>query len=453
MSICSEQNRVVCAMGGIYTALAIEKVLPIMHSGPGCGWSASMPLARGNGKQAALTYFDSAIPTTNFCEGDVVFGGAGRLRILTEKVLKYYKLDLAVIVDGCTAEIVGDDIEEIAGDFSTPEKPVLFTALPGFKGDNLWGHSQILHTIINQYLVRRPHGNPQKGLVNIFGIVPYYDPMWIGTLEQLEIMLRIIGLEPNIIYGKGKGLAAVNRIPEAEFNLVIGPWVDLDVVNTLKTAFGTPYFQYPCVPIGATETSSFLRALTKYAKLDAEKTEEYIRVNEDRYYEYVWHFIKDWFAGSMFPKRFFVNASAAAAVSVVRFLINDLEMIPQKIYIPENIPEEYQADIEAWIKEPDYDGKEDFEVVFTNDGGLCNAEVRDIEWLTRACIFGSTWDEMTAKNKSFPYVAISAPYGDWLIVNKSYFGYDGGLEFFRDFHNDAIRKFQGSGTLVFKQYG
>lgn len=36
MGACSEQQRVACALGGIYTALAIDKVLPVLHCGPGC---------------------------------------------------------------------------------------------------------------------------------------------------------------------------------------------------------------------------------------------------------------------------------------------------------------------------------------------------------------------------------------------------------------------------------
>jgi len=445
MSVCSEQSRVACAIGGIYTALGIENVLPIMHSGPGCHHNSSGLLAIVNGRQAGLTYYEFTIPSTNFCEEDVVFGGMERLRNLTAKTLEYYNADLVIIVDGCTAEIVGDDIKEVAEDFSDAKVPVLYASLPGFKGNNLWGHSQILNAIIDQYI--KPSNVKRKGQVNVFGIVPYYDPMWLGTLEKLEELLQFLGLTPNIIYGKGKGLAAVDRIPEAEFNLLIGPWVDLDIVEKLHGKFGTPFFHYPCIPVGATETAAFIRAMVDYAKLDSKKAEKYIKDNDERYNGYFWR--NNRYGGVMFPKRSFVNASASAAVSVTRFLINDAGLFPEKIFIPEDVPEEHHNRIVSWLKEPQYDGIGDFDIVFTDDGGLCNAELKKIDLtLLRANLFGSTWDELTAKNKEIPFVSISAPYGDNLIANKTYFGYDGGLEFYRDLYNDCIKKFLGSGAVI-----
>ncbi|MDR1629512.1 MAG: nitrogenase molybdenum-iron protein, alpha and beta chain [Oscillospiraceae bacterium] len=446
---CSEQSRVACGIGGFYTALAIESVLPILHSGPGCLFNVAGVLALANGRQSAITYYESSIPSTNFCEEDVIFGGVERLRNLTAKALEYYKTDLVIIVDGCTAEIVGDDIEEVANDFADSETPVIFASLPGFKGNNVWGHSQILNAIVDQYLTK-PSKGVQKGLVNIFGVLPYYDPFWLGTLEQLENLLTDIGLTPNIIYGPGKGIEAVNQIPDAEFNLLVGPWVDLDIVEKLKVKFGTPYLHYPCVPVGATEIAAFIRAVSEYAKLDSEKTEAYIKKNEDRYYSYLWRFNR--MGGVMFPQKFYVNASASAAVSFTRFLINDVGLIPQKIFISENVPEEHHAQIEKWLREPKYDGIKDYEIVFTDDGGLCDVEIKglkstDLE-LTRACLFGTTWDELTAKNNGFPFVSISAPYGDRAVVNKSYFGYDGGITFFADLYNDCIYKFLGSGSVA-----
>jgi nitrogenase molybdenum-iron protein beta chain len=444
-----EQTRTACALGGIYTALAIERVLPILHAGPGCLSACGGFLSVANGLSIPVTYPDSAVPCTNFCEEDVIFGGGERLRKLTEEALKYYKADLAIIADGCTSAIVGDDIEEVAGSFEGSEIPVFHVSLPGFKGNNVWGHSQVLNAIIDQYLKpREVHVN--KGQVNVFGIIPYFDPYWYGTLEQLKQLLLDLGLKPNIIYGPGNGVAALNRVPDAEFNLVLAPWSDLDIAEKLEEKFGTPYFHYPCVPVGISETTDFIRAITEYADLNALNAETIVKNSEKRIYYFLQQQAKIWYGGSMMPKRLFVNASSAAAVSFVRFAIRDMSFIPYKVFITEDVPAEHQAYIIEKLKEHKYDGWHDFDVIFTTDGGACDVEIKKkTDWsLSRATLLGTTWDELTAKNKAFPFIAVSAPSGNDVIIDKSYFGYNGELTFIRDLLNDSIRKFLGSGAVA-----
>ncbi|MDR1066660.1 MAG: nitrogenase molybdenum-iron protein, alpha and beta chain [Clostridiales bacterium] len=449
MACISEQHRLSCAVGGIYTVLAIEKFLPILHTGPGCEVNAAGALTIVNGAQTPITYIDTSLPCTDFCEEDIVFGGNERLRKLVDEALKYFKADLAIIVDGCAAEIVGDDIGEVAESFEDADIPTLHASLPGFKGNNLWGHSQILSAIIDQYL--QPSSEKIKGLANVFGIVPYYDTFWETTLERLEELLSRLGLTPNIIYGIGKGKAAIDKIPQAEFNLVIGPWLDLDIAKKLENKFGAPYFHYPVLPTGASETSDFIRAIVEYAGLDKANAESYIAAREKRFFHKLQRLSNTLIGGIMYPKRFVINASAGAAVSIARFLIRDAGLIPHRIYIPEDVPEEHQARIEQLIREPVYDTKDiiDYDIKFTDDGGLCESEIKNEDFsLLHVNIFGTTWDELLAKNKGLPYVAISPPSGDYFVVGKTFFGYDGGLEFIRDLQNDSIRKFLGSGAVA-----
>jgi nitrogenase molybdenum-iron protein beta chain len=441
----SEQQRVGCAVGGVYTALAIERVLPIMHCGPGCQGNENSVLASTNGGQNADTYLESVIPSTNFCEADVVFGGQERLRKLVDESIRFYDADLFVVVDGCTAEIVGDDIEEVARDFSDAGAPVIHAALPGFKGNNVWGHSRILNAIIDQYL---PSEAPEKVAkrVNVFGVVPYYDTFWVATLERLEQLLKDIGLEPNIIYGRKKGLEAVDRIPSAGFNLVISPWVDLDVAQKLEDKYGTPFLHYPVMPIGPTETGKFIKAVVNYANLDRLAAERYIREAEDRYYYYVNHFIRWIFTCRVQPKEFFINSSASQALSLTRFLINDLGFLPRKIFVNEDVPEEYRERIGKYFRDVEYADADGIDVVFTADGGLCDQYVKNEDTTFRkTVVLGTTWDELTAKMYKIPFVSVSSPYGDKIVGMKNYFGYDGGFSLLSDIYNDAAEK--GMGTV------
>ncbi|MDR1042960.1 MAG: nitrogenase molybdenum-iron protein, alpha and beta chain, partial [Clostridiales Family XIII bacterium] len=252
MSLCNEQQRVACALGGIYTALSVDGVLPVLHCGPGCIVSISSMLSVANGGQNAVKFMESSLPCTNFCDADVVFGGMDKLHTLIERSLEYYDAELFLVVSGCASEIIGDDMEEAVGRFADVGKPVIHAELPGFKGDNLYGHGKVLNALIDRCAAPCP-GRKNPLLVNVLGIVPHYDPMWAATLDKLEAMLERIGLKPNILYGRNGGLDKFAAIPSAGFNLVVSPWVDLDVAELLKDRFGAPYLHYPNIPIGPTE--------------------------------------------------------------------------------------------------------------------------------------------------------------------------------------------------------
>ncbi|MDR0663588.1 MAG: hypothetical protein LBF80_05875 [Spirochaetaceae bacterium] len=449
MTECSEQQRVACAIGGAYTVLAIERALPILHSGPGCLQNSGGVLGRFNGGQSGVSYPDSIIPSTNFCDKDVVFGAEDRLRRLVKKCLEYYRADMFFLVAGCGSEIVGDDIEEVAAEFAGGPVPVLYARLPGFKGNNLWGHAQVLNVLIDQYLKHLPRAEVKPGRVNVLGVVPYFDSFWMATLEELEKMLRALGLDPNVIYGRGKGVEALKKIPEAAFNLVLSPWTDLDTAEKLQDVFGTPYFHYPCLPIGPTETAKFVRALAAYAALDQKKAEDYIREGEDRYYFYVKNAVKVYSGGAQTPKRFFINSSAAQALSLTRFLVNDWGMTPLKIFITDDVPEVHKERITGELRAVESADALNFDIRFTRDGGLCDVEIgKEAFTFRKACLFGTCWDQLTANNRQLPFVPVSAPYGDAMIGDTTYLGYNGALVFIRDLYRDMTQKVLGSGIVA-----
>lgn len=438
MAECIEQTRVACALGGVYTALAIDRVLPVMHCGPGCLAQASGILSGTNGGQSPVPFEESTVPCTDFCNTDVVFGGAEHLRTVIGKAIEYYDADLILAVDGCTAEIVGDDIQEVAESFKGSRIPVIWTKLPGFGGNNLWGHTQVLKAIIEQYLVPRQEEqreiNPKQ--VNVFGIVPFFDTYWQGTLERLEDLLTAIGLEPNIIYGRGHGIANVRKIPQAGFNLVLSPWIDIEIAELLEKRFGTPYLKFDNVPTGPTETTKFIRTLVSYAHLDEIAAENYIRKCEDRYYYYLNRQEPFVYSCEYVPKDFYFIGSASAAVSVTRFMVNDMGSVPNRIYITDNVPKDRQEAIRDSLYDVELEDK-DYEVVFTEDGGLAASDLRK-EHVDRSVIFGSNWDLFTARDIGAAFLPVCAPIGKGLIGEKNYFGYSGGIDFFSDYFSEVV---------------
>jgi nitrogenase molybdenum-iron protein beta chain len=404
-------------------------VLPILHCGPGCQEQVQNVLALINGGQNAHPFQEMFLPCTSFSESDVIFGGTERLRKTVSIALESYKAEMMLIVNGCTPAIVGDDVAEVAESFSDARIPVRYAELPGFKGNNLLGHSRVLRAILETCALEKPEITPR--MVNIFGIVPFYDPFWDGTLENFGSLLTAVGLEPNIFYGRGNGYGNIKKAPRAEFNIVVSPWIDLDIAAELKERFGMPLFHYPAIPVGPTESSRFLRELAAFSNLDSNRIEQYISDMEDRYYYYINRSLSWIHECRNASKEFIVISGASSALSFARCFINDFGLIPRKIYIAEDVPKDYQETVRGYFNDVAYGGLMD--VVFTDDGGLAASEMRDMDLSGKPVILGSSWDDALAQNLGLPYIPISAPLGDYPIGSKNYFGYEGGLSLFCEY--------------------
>ncbi|SEL03858.1 nitrogenase molybdenum-iron protein beta chain [Butyrivibrio sp. ob235] len=436
-----EKQCVGCAISSYYTVLSIEKFLPIMHAGSGCIRNGGPLMGAQNGSQQGVGFSEGLMPSSNLVDVDIVFGGEKKLKKVIDKSLEYYDADAYVVLAGCVAAIIGDDLEEIERSYEDAEKPVLVTEVAGFKGNNIFGHEQVVKKIIDSLCVKSDKINPKQ--VNVWGIIPYYDPFWAGTYDAIEKMLTELGFEPNIIYGKGRGIKNIRKIPEAAFNLVLSPWWELNIAKHLKTKFGTPIFHYPVLPIGPTETTKFLRALKEYANLDESLIEDYIKKNEDKYYYYIEKGISLLCDAKVLPKRFLTIANSTYALSSAKYLINDLGLIPEKQYLSDDVPAKYQQLI---IDEyQNFDGGITAEVEFQADVGKALDDVRKLreehERVNPPVLFGSLWNDVEARRWKTDSIHISAPVGNVVILNKTYFGYSGGLTFFEDYYSVIAKRF------------
>ncbi|MHB8062948.1 MAG: nitrogenase component 1 [Ruminiclostridium sp.] len=420
-----DQPRYKCALAAMQTVHAISKALPILHSGPGC----ADKLAGGAGGSG---HFSPRIfPCTNLSEKEVIFGGEERLRETIANSLKIINADLYVVLTGCSSEIVGDDVEEIVRSFQDSEKPVIYASTAGFKGNNYLGYEWVLQAIFEQYL--KSSNEKTKGLVNIWAGIPLHDPFWHGNLTELENLVTQLGLTPNIIFGHDKGIKNIDLIPEAEFNLLVSPWLGLNSVKILEEKFGTPFLHYPTLPIGAFESSKFLRAVSDFAGLDKQKTEEIIKKNEDKYYYFIERFADVFLENRVMSKRFVVVSDAQYSLAITKFLVNDVGIYPSKQYITDDTPQEFHEQIQGYFKELNY--QIEAEVEFISDGHLIQQEIKDTNFNGYPLIIGSSWEKNVAKELNAHYLSISWPVTERLVISSSYVGYNGGLKFLEDVYS------------------
>ncbi len=433
-----EQIRNVCALGALQSVVAIPRAIPIIHAGPGCGQKLWSGLSNGNGFQGASYVGGHAVPCTNATEKEVVFGGEDKLRETIGNTLKVMDGDLYVVMTGCTADIVGDDVGEVVRSFAAKGAPIVYVETGGFKGDNYFGHELLWDAIIDQFLEKSD--TVEQGLVNVWSVLPYQDPYWTGTLHAIADLLRSLGLRPNIIYGPGEGVASVKRIPSAQFNLLLSPWVGLRTVRRLEERFGTPFLHYPTLPIGATETGTFLRTVGAYAGVRGETVEAFIHREESRYYYYVERSADLLFETRFLPGHFVTIADSFYSLGLTRFLINDLGLIPEVQFITELVPEEHRPLIDAEFAS--FDEGLVSPVLYGADGGTVREELTKRKFRERPLILGSSWDRVIARElKGYP-LSVAMPVSDRLVLSRTFAGYEGALRLTEDIYSVILSSFQ-----------
>jgi nitrogenase molybdenum-iron protein beta chain len=432
-----DEPRYVCALGAMQTVQAINRAIPIIHAGPGCAGKLAGSLAGTTGDSGYLN--PQTYPCTNIGETEVVFGGEGKLRDVITNSLKVMDGDLFVVLSGCTTEIVGDDIDQVVSEFRDAEKPVISVATAGFKGNNIEGHEWVINGLINQYLAHLPKENKIKGLVNIWSSVPSYDPHWIGNIRELEKLVSELGLIPNSIFGEYRGKENLDKVPHAEFNLLVSPWVGLENVKLLEKKFGTPYLHYPTLPLGAHETSVFLRTVGEFAGIDIKHIEDLIEKHEKEYYYFLERSVDVFFENRTASRMFTTVTDAANALAVSKFLINDLGLMPNTIFITEGVPEEHQERISGYFKQFSYGIEAN--VVFSTDGYLIHKQIEQEDFSGAPLIVGSIFEKKLARQLGGNFVCISVPIKEKVILHSSYVGYHGGLKLMEDIFSSVYQSF------------
>jgi nitrogenase molybdenum-iron protein beta chain len=436
-----EQERYTCAIGALQSVVAITRAVPILHSGPGCGTMVNGFFERSRGYAGGNTS-----PCTNFSETEVVFGGTDRLRQIIENTYKVLDTDLQVVVTGCTADIVGDDVASVVSEFVEEGKPIVHVETAGFKSNNYVAHSNVVNAIIDQYVDKFIDENPvrsEKKLVNLFASIPYQDQFWKGNLKEYKRLLEGIGLKVNILFGPHSGgVKEWQTIPKANFNILVSPWYGEPIVKNLEKKYGQPYYHFRYMPIGANETKRFLYGVIEFAnsngaELDVEKANSFIEEENYAYYEEIDNlatFLTEFRYG--LPNHVHILHDAGYVVGLSKFLLHEVGIVPKEQFIVDNTPEEYIEQITADLKSTS--DKREIPVYFNPDAGALQDVIRKLNHKGRGIILGSGWDKELAKEKDYDFLSISVPTPYRLILTTNYIGFTGGLRLIEDIYDTVL---------------
>lgn len=427
MSEILENPRGGCVLAGINSVLgAINKVCPILHSGPGCCMQTCAAEQGQSGNKSSAFVSSVSIPSTNMLEREVVFGGLNKLRTTIQGAIDIMDADAFFVLTGCTAGIIGDDIVSVTEEYRKKAYKVYPIDTPGFAGDSNLGYEVIWNNLIDQVI--KENVPKDDKLVNVFGIVPYHDPFWSGNLEEISRILTGLGLKVNTFFTGHQGIETIENCSGAALNIIINPWLFKGPAEKFEEKFGVKSVRYPGLPIGATDTERFVRLVAEALHLDTKLVNDFLEKEEDYVYSYLAQSI-----GALSWKRFAVVGDASSVCGITRYLANDYSFTPKLAVISEPVyGDENKNRIINEITGLEY--AQPPKVVFTADQYEINKALLEEEELT--LIVGSSNEREAASLKEVQCIAATFPLKDRLIFNRAIAGYRGSLTLTEDLYDN-----------------
>lgn len=419
-----EGSRNSCALhGALQVFEAIEGTVPVIHSTSGCGVQHYLGATRLSGGNDP--FGSPPVSSTNIREKHVVFGGGSRLREQLKNSVKVAKGDLYAIVTGCSIEMVGDDVPAMAKEGIDQDWPVIYASTPGFRGDVHQGYQLAVRSLIEQLPDLWKEATPAPaGLVNIWGVIPNQDPFWRGNLQEVGRLLEAIGLVPNLLLGADQDVASWKQVPGAALNLTLSPWGEVPV-RLLEERYGTPFVSVGGLPVGAA-AGTLLRLVTEKLGLDRQRTEAVIALEESRLKKQ-FALLADTYYRTGFQREFALVGESAQVVGIAEFLGNTLGLLPRTLVVTDNPPEYLRESLTTGLKSivPGYET----EVVFSEDRPEIAAAIKEG---SAGVVLGSSLDQEAAVELGVPFLAVSFPLTNRVVLDRGYAGYRGAAALLED---------------------
>jgi nitrogenase molybdenum-iron protein beta chain len=431
-------------LGGVLAVTnAMPKTVPIVHGAQGCGNNLSNTVSQG-GYLGAGYCGGLGVPSTNVGESEVVFGGSEKLVREIENAFKVMEGDLFVLTTACMTDIIGDDVRGVLGSISNKAKPVVFLETGGFKGTSYYGYTRFIQELFLQYIPKSE--KKRTNLVNVFGLVPGYDPFFRGDLEEIKRMLALIGVEANTFITNDQTIENIRSAGEASLNIVVSRLYGTDAAETISKSHGIPYI-ITDLPVGPEATAAFLRLVGKNLNIDDANIEQVVKKETESYYKYVER-SADVIIDSDFQNFGIVVANATEALPYTKYLDNEIGWIVPFVFITDELSDAQKDTLTEAFNAVEFSEKP--ELVFETDTLRIQQHIEksrpqflsDIYYdsLSPVFVLGSTLESKLADSLNGFHLAVSYPIINRMVIARSYAGYQGGLNLLEDLVGVQVAK-------------
>lgn len=443
-----EKPRFTCPLGGaLATVNALPKAVAILHSSQGCGGNSNGAILGAAGHLGSGYCGGASVPASSISEKQIVFGGVARLEEQLSTTAEIIDADLFVIITGCTAEIIGDDVLSVVRGYNEEggdRPPVIFASGAGFKGNSYFGYDSVLQSLFRDYVVKSD--KKTKGKVNIWGVPPALDVFWEGNLLELRRVLEGIGLKVNTFFTKQDTLSDLKNAAEAELNIVVSPVNGVAAAEVFKEVHGVDYLVTD-LPIGAKATESFLQTISKRLKLKQPLVDKFLSSEKEHYYHF-FNRISDSYSDIDLQRYAVVIADTTYAVALTKFASKELGWLPKLVAITDTVEDDQKDQLKALFND-DLENPDET-VAFETDTIQMQERLYE-RWpkptggkydrpFSPAFVIGSRLDSEFAENIKAGHLSVSYPISNRFVLNRGYAGYRGALHLTEDIFSVLVAK-------------
>jgi len=422
-----------CALyGAAQTALGVRGCCVLSHSPQGCYQLVETAF----GWQDA-DYTETLTLCTKLCEDEIVHGGE---ELLARTILEARELHVPImfIVTACGPEIVGDDIVAVCEEMSTQ---VDFQIVPilcaGFRGDQNRGTDIALETILKHLVTDDGAGRGREGKVprSVCLIAPHANanPTWMGDLAWVKEVLTQMGGTVVATLTHDTPLSDFEKVPQAEGCIVLSHDAGQQAAEVLAERYGIePWCQGLPLPVGFTNTRTWLAELGR--RLGAEREAQRIVAQGEQVVVETCR--RRWLEQSgMHRAPSAIVADATVGIPLVRFLTEDLEIIPTLVCLRSG-----QAGTRELLERELAELSLDPKVVYNTDVYQARSALAEVG---PEMVFGSNVERHAVEELGIPFVLqVVNPTWRFRMVDRAYFGYGGMLNLIEIIQNDWLDRYR-----------
>ena len=248
-------------VGAMRVATAMEGVHYLLHAPQGDTYADLLfTMIERRGKRPPVTY-------TTFQARDLGKDTSELFQTAAMDVVARFKPDAMIVGASCTAELIQDDPAGLVERMALP-LPVIPLELPSYQRKEHWGAAETFYQIVRTLAdkSRRPSEQAsRRPLVNLLG------PTALGFRHRDDVaeitgLLGRLGIDVNVTAPLGATVADIERLGEADFNILLYPETGDLAAQYLERTFRQPVVR--TVPIGVGATNEFVREVAALAGID-----------------------------------------------------------------------------------------------------------------------------------------------------------------------------------------
>jgi len=257
-------------VGAMYAALGVHKCMPHSHGSQGCCSYHRTVLSR-HFKEPAIA------SSSSFTEGASVFGGRSNINTAVKNIFDIYDPDIIAIHTTCLSETIGDDLNSYILDMQIPDgKRVIHCNTPSYVGSHITGFTNMVNGFLNYYVDPSDKSAADKTAIL---------PGWVnpGDNREMKRIAELMGV-PYIMFPDHSGVMdapmtgtydmypkggttqeEIKSLGNVKHLLAFGDIIGTPTAELVKKKWKVPCTVLP-MPVGVTNTDSFVTALQKLSK-------------------------------------------------------------------------------------------------------------------------------------------------------------------------------------------